>query len=81
MTSKAYTHHFSTRNIPFGVVSSETHQNPQCVTRLANKVVFLDDWDSLGLFKHIDGLPTGVFSNDTLNVFAALPKPVHLAVR
>ncbi|KAM0435867.1 hypothetical protein ACHAPT_002758 [Fusarium lateritium] len=73
-----FSHHFSDRNIPFGIASSANHQNPQAVTRLGNTVLFLADLQDHGLF---GGLPDGVFEQDTLNAFAALPKSECLAVR
>lgn len=82
MTSPDYAHHFSARNIPFGIASSDSHPKPQAVTRLGNSVIFLNDAHISGdLFGGVDGLPQGVFANDTLNNFAALPKSIHRRVR
>jgi fumarylacetoacetase len=82
MTSPDYAHHFSARNIPFGIASSKVHSKPQAVTRLGNSVVFLHDCHSSSdLFRDVDELPHGVFADDTLNKFAALPKPIHRHVR
>ncbi|KAL6912781.1 hypothetical protein FSHL1_010464 [Fusarium sambucinum] len=76
MSTADFSHHFSDKNIPFGIASSATHTNPQAVTRLGNTVVFLSDVE----FKGVEGL-TGVFSQPTLNAFAALPKSVYQDVR
>jgi fumarylacetoacetase len=51
------------------------------VTRVGNSVIFLHDCQSRGLLEEIDGLPKGVFANDTLNEFAALPRPIQRRVR
>ncbi|KAF4339638.1 fumarylacetoacetate hydrolase [Fusarium beomiforme] len=80
MAAADFAHHFTEKNIPFGIASSGTHKNPQAVTRLENTVVFLNDLVD-HLFKSIDGLPLGVFSEPTLNSFAALSKTVHQNVR
>lgn len=81
MTSPEYSSHFSLANIPFGVASSKTHPNPQCVTRLENTVIFLDVLHQAGIFSEIPDLPKGVFSKPTLNDFAALSKIPQRAVR
>ncbi|KAK4149410.1 hypothetical protein C8A00DRAFT_18895 [Chaetomidium leptoderma] len=81
MTSPDYAHHFSARNVPFGIASSTTHPKPQAVTRLENWVIFLYDCHTSGLFEEIDGLPRDIFANDTLNELAALPKSIQNNVR
>ncbi|KAG5755643.1 hypothetical protein H9Q72_002943 [Fusarium xylarioides] len=80
MASTDYAHHFTEKNIPFGIASSQSHRTPQAVTRLGNTVIFLNDLIEQ-LFKDVDGLPQGVFNEQTLNSFAALPKTVHQKVR
>jgi hypothetical protein len=81
MASPEYAHHFSVRNVPFGIASSTSHSNPQAVTRLGNSVIFLNDCHNAGLFDGVEGLPRGVLARETLNDFAALPKPIHRQVR
>lgn len=76
MTSADYSHHFSDKNIPFGIASSAAHENPQAVTRLGNTVIFLNDLTK-DLLKDVEG----VFNQPTLNAFAALPRSVHQDVR
>ncbi|RSL71458.1 hypothetical protein CEP54_001319 [Fusarium duplospermum] len=73
-----FSHHFSDHNIPFGIASSGKHQDPQAVTRLGNTVLFLADLQDHGLFS---SLPKGVFKQDTLNEFAALPRSQSVEVR
>ncbi|KAL2811284.1 hypothetical protein BJX63DRAFT_285990 [Aspergillus granulosus] len=80
MTSLAYGHHFTLNNIPYGVASSPTH-GQQCVTRLHNTVIFLGTLQRGGFFDAISDLPNDVFTEDTLNTFAALSASVHGAVR
>ncbi|RGP60612.1 hypothetical protein FSPOR_10579 [Fusarium sporotrichioides] len=79
MATADFSHHFSDKNIPFGIASSAAHKNPQAVTRLGNTVIFLNDLVD-DLFKGIEGL-AGVFNQPTLNTFAALPRSVHQDVR
>lgn len=81
MTSPNYTNHFSDRNVPFGIASSPTHQKPQAVTRLGNFVLYLADLAAGGIFSSIEGLPDAIFTRQTLNDFAAVPKTVHNGVR
>ncbi|KAM0346677.1 hypothetical protein ACHAPU_005390 [Fusarium lateritium] len=80
MAAADFAHHFSDKNIPFGIASSESHKSPQAVTRLGNTVVFLHDLVE-ETFKDVKDLPAGVFNQQTLNTFAALPKTVHQHVR
>lgn len=81
MTSPEYKSHFSLTNIPFGVASSNSHSNPQCVTRLENNVIFLADLQKAGIFAEINDLPEGIFDKASLNEYAALPKPTQREVR
>jgi fumarylacetoacetase len=80
MATADFSHHFSEKNIPYGIASSATHKNPQAVTRLGNTVIFLHDLVD-DLFKGLEGLTAGDFNQPTLNAFAALPKNVHQHVR
>lgn len=74
-----YASHFGLDNVPFGIASSERHPRPQCVTRYRDYVIFLASLHER--FQDVKGLPPDVFANSTLNIFAALPKAVHRAVR
>jgi fumarylacetoacetase len=81
MTSSlpGYASHFGISNIPFGIASSVQHSEPQCTSRYEDDVIFLADISKdLG---DIQELPKDVFSQPTLNDFAALPRSVHQAVR
>ena len=81
MASADYAHHFSSRNIPFGIASSSAHEKPQAVTRIENTVLFLDDLQRGGLLSRVSGLEDGVFAHPTLNKFASLSGSVHKGVR
>lgn len=81
MTSplKGYASHFGLANVPFGIASSTLHPAKQCVSRYEDSVIFLTN---IGPdLEGIEGLPRDVFSQQTLNEFAALPRSVHQAVR
>ncbi|CAG7562785.1 unnamed protein product [Fusarium equiseti] len=80
MATTDFSHHFSEKNIPFGIASSASHKDPQAVTRLGNTVVFLQDLVN-ELFNDVQELTAGVLSQPTLNALAALPKIVHQNVR
>ncbi|KAK6443022.1 hypothetical protein LTR95_000736 [Oleoguttula sp. CCFEE 5521] len=81
MTSSlpGYSSHFGIENIPFGIGSSTSHPEPQGVTRLEDNVIFLADLNDT--LQDIPDLPSSIFSQSTLNAFAALPKSVHQDVR
>ena len=81
MTSTDYSHHFSSRNVPFGMASSSRHEQPRPATRIHNTVVFLDTLAATGLFDDVQGLPNAVFGRVTLNHFAALGRTPQNAVR
>jgi fumarylacetoacetase len=71
--------HFGIENIPFGIASSNKHTSQQAVTRLENKVIFLADLVQSN--SELQSLPSGIFSQPTLNAFAALGRPAHQLVR
>jgi len=71
--------HFGIENIPFGIASSNKHTSQQAVTRFENKVIFLADL--VQSVSELQSLPNGIFSQPTLNAFAALGRPAHQSVR
>jgi fumarylacetoacetase len=71
--------HFGIENIPFGIASSNKHTSQQAVTRVENKVIFLADL--VQSVSELQSLPNGIFSQPTLNAFAALGRPTHRSVR
>lgn len=77
----SYAQHFSERNIPFGIASSDKHQELQVATRIGNNVFFLFDIASHGLFSGVPGLDTSILKNSTLNTLVASPKEVYIAIR
>ena len=81
MTSSlpGYASHFGLSNIPFGIASSAQHSAPQTASRYEDNVIFLADLQEE--LADIKDLPKDVFSQPTLNAFAALPRSVHQAVR
>lgn len=83
MSDPNYSHHFSERNIPFGIGSSAQFTTPQAVTRLENTVIFLSALHKHGLFQSVPAaeLPETALTNPTLNEFAALPKSSHKAIQ
>lgn len=78
-TAQDFSSHFGLANIPFGIASSRIHSRPQAVSRHGNIVIFLAD--ILDSIDQLSNLPKGVFSEPTLNAFAALGRPAHQAVR
>jgi len=74
-----YASHFGINNIPFGIASSTTHPNPQCVSRFKDQVIFLADIPSL--HQEIQNLPPNTLAQPTLNDLAALPRSIHQEIR
>ena len=73
---------FSLANIPFGIISTTALSKPQAAIAIGDHVL------ALGVFSSNDGFsglssapPASVFSQPTLNAFAALGQPVHRTVR
>lgn len=81
MASPDYAHHFSSRNIPFGVASLKGDDKPQVATRIENTVLLLQNLYLNGFFSQIKGLAEDVLSQSTVNRLAALPKAVHRGIR
>ncbi|KAI1656438.1 Fumarylacetoacetase [Daldinia decipiens] len=75
---------FSLANIPFGIISSPANPAPHVAIAIGSHVLDLKvlssypDFDDL--FPTLKNYP-GIFSNSTLNEFAALGRPVHRDVR
>lgn len=81
MGSPQYNHHFSIKNLPFGIASSAKTPQPQYATRLESTLVFLDELQDTGFFAKVDQLPNNILQQSTLNTYSALPKSVHQHVR
>ncbi|KAM0344765.1 hypothetical protein ACHAPU_007138 [Fusarium lateritium] len=75
--------HFSIANIPFGIISTSSNSTPRPAIAIGDHVL------DLGAFAKGDGFSPAsdlhqhldVFSQPSLNAFAALGRPVHRAVR
>ncbi|ODM23063.1 hypothetical protein SI65_00652 [Aspergillus cristatus] len=80
---------FTVDNIPFGVISTPDNPKPRCATAFGNYAIDLSALERDGFLSDIPGLEgkgeiemTGnVFSQPTLNAFAAMPKEIHFKVR
>ncbi|KAF5660116.1 fumarylacetoacetase [Fusarium heterosporum] len=74
---------FSIANIPFGIISTTSNTTPRPAIAIGDHVLDLDAFakgdgfsPASDLHQHLD-----VFSQSSLNSFAALGRPVHRAVR
>lgn len=76
-----YSSHFGVNNIPYGVASSKSRPEPQCVTRIEDSVIFLAELAEQEAFQKIHASLKSIFQSSTLNAFAALPKVVQSQVR
>jgi len=77
MSTTDFSSHFGINNIPFGIASSSSHSNPQCVTRYESTVIFVSEIPGL----ESTGLGQDVFAKSTLNAFAGSGREAHRAVR
>lgn len=75
--------HFSIANIPFGIISTSSNTKPRPAIAIGEHVLDLQAFaggdgfsQSSDIQKHIE-----VFSQTSLNAFAALGRPVHRTVR
>ena len=72
--------HFSLANIPFGIISTSTQDQPRPAVAIGEHALHLEDFANGGGFSKLD-IDLSVFSKPTLNAFAALGRPVHRKVR
>ncbi|OJJ88955.1 uncharacterized protein ASPGLDRAFT_62570 [Aspergillus glaucus CBS 516.65] len=80
---------FTVDNIPFGVISTPDNPKPRCATAFGNYAIDLSALERVGFLSDIPGLEGkggiemigNVFSQPTLNAFAAMPKEIRLKVR
>lgn len=72
--------HFSLANIPFGIITSQGKTTPRPAVAIGDHCLDLADFANGHGFSEID-VDTSVFSQPTLNAFAALGRPVHRSVR
>jgi fumarylacetoacetase len=76
--------HFSLANIPFGIISTAGNATHRPAIALGDHVLDLSIFSSQAGFSKLPELPLchlSVFSESTLNKFAALGRPCHRAVR
>lgn len=75
--------HFSLANIPFGIVSYEGATNPRPAVAIGDHVLDLDAFTAGSGFRDLSIIQPHqhVFSQPTLNHFAALGRPFHAIVR
>ncbi|KAL3465070.1 hypothetical protein BJX64DRAFT_76062 [Aspergillus heterothallicus] len=74
---------FPIDNLPYGVISTPENPTPRCATALESDAIELSLLEKDGFFSSIPGFPSSgeVFSQPTLNTFAALPISTRAAVR
>ncbi|KAH0565926.1 hypothetical protein GP486_000679 [Trichoglossum hirsutum] len=75
--------HFSLSNIPFGIITTASSQSPRPAIAIGNQVLDLAVFSSNDGFSALPSIHPyiSVFSQPTLNAFAALGRPVHRSVR
>lgn len=75
--------HFSIYNIPFGIISTLSSQQPRAAIAIGNHALDLHAFAQGNGFSKLSIIHPhqAVFSQPTLNAFAALGRPVHKVVR
>ncbi|KAJ4323720.1 hypothetical protein N0V84_004195 [Fusarium piperis] len=76
--------HFSLANLPFGIISTKTNPSPRPAVAIGDNALDLSLFAQKGGFDKLQDFPKdkiSVFSEHTLNSFAALGRPVHRSVR
>ena len=75
--------HFSIANIPFGIITTASQTIPRPATAIGKYALDLQIFTSGGGFSGLSSIQEDldVFSETTLNAFAALGQPVHRQVR
>jgi fumarylacetoacetase len=73
--------HFSLRNLPFGIISTKGDSQKRAGVAIGNQVLDLKQFSALGGFAPLGFKETNVFSEPSLNSFAALGQQVHRQVR
>jgi fumarylacetoacetase len=79
----ASTSNFSLANIPFGVISTSTNKTPRPAIAIGDYALDLSVFATANGFASLPSLNDhqSVFSQQSLNAFAALGRPVHRQVR
>ncbi|TVY82771.1 Fumarylacetoacetase [Lachnellula suecica] len=75
--------HFSLANLPFGIISNSKLRTPRPAIAIGEDALDLSDFAKNGGFSELPSIKDhiGVFSERSLNSFAALGRPVHREVR
>lgn len=75
--------HFSLANIPFGIISSATSASPRVAVAIGDYALDLHVFAANNGFSALSTIQPhqAVFSEPSLNAFAALGRPVHSVVR
>ncbi|KAI9653313.1 MAG: hypothetical protein M1821_007637 [Bathelium mastoideum] len=75
--------HFSLANIPFGIISTSTSRNRRPAVAVGNYALDLEAFTANNGFSACSIIQPhqAVFSQPTLNAFAALGRPIHSVVR
>lgn len=74
-------HDFSLANLPFGIIHSKYDASHRPAVAIGDFVLDLKAFSSQRGFSALSSLDTSVFSQPSLNAFAALGRPVHREVR
>lgn len=77
------TSHFSLANIPFGIITTAFSASPRPAVAIGEHALDLAAFTSNNGFSELDSIHPylAVFSQPTLNAFAALGRPMHQEVR
>lgn len=75
--------HFSIHNIPFGIISTPANSQPRAAIAIGDYVLDLHAFAQGNGFAQLSTIQPhqAVFSQSTLNAFAALGRPMHKVVR
>jgi fumarylacetoacetase len=75
--------HFSLANIPFGIISTASSTSPRVAVAIGEYALDLEAFAANNGFSALSTIQThqAVFSQPSLNAFAALGRPVHSIVR
>jgi fumarylacetoacetase len=75
--------HFSLANIPFGIISTASSKTPRVAVAIGDHALDLEIFAANNGFSALSTIQPhqAVFSQPTLNAFAALGRPIHSVVR
>ncbi|KAF2019015.1 Fumarylacetoacetase [Aaosphaeria arxii CBS 175.79] len=75
--------HFSLANIPFGIISTAKSETPRVAVAIGDHALDLEAFAANNGFNALSTIQPhqSVFSEPTLNAFAALGRPLHAVVR